>query len=154
MQIFKAFQYQKIMEKKSRRVWYEQYQKYIVGVGDKFSKPFKTYLGKDVVHNFINDKIEESKYYIDVMKKHFNKKLVMTKEDNEVFKNSTRYWICDNDYVHNDVKVRNHCHITEKYRDTAHRDCNINVKLNQKISVKFHSPNFKFHLIIHSIIKY
>ena len=88
------------------------------------------------------------------MKKHFNKKLVMTKEDNEDFKNSTRYWICGNDYVHNDVKVRNHCHITEKYRDAAHRDFNINVKLNQKIPVKFHSPNFKFHLIIHSIIKY
>ena len=154
MQIFKAFQYQKIMEKKSRRVWYEQYQKYIVGVGDKFSKPFKTYLGKDAVYNFINNKIKESKYYMDVMKKHFNKKLVMTKKDNEVFKNSTRYWICDNDYVHNDVKVRNHCHITKKYRDAAHRDCNINVKLNQKIPVKFHSPNFKFHLIIHSIIKY
>ena len=131
-----------------------KYQKYIVGVGDKFSKPFKTHLGKDAVYNFIDNKIEESKYYIDVMKKHFNKKLVMTKEDNEVFKNSTRYWICDNDYVHNDVKVRNHCHITKKYRDVAHRDCNINVKLNQKIPVKFHSPNFKFHLIIHSIIKY
>ena len=68
-----------------------KYQKYIVGVGDKFSKPFKTHLGKDAVYNFINNKIEESKYYIDVMKKHFNKKLVMTKEDNEVFKNSTRY---------------------------------------------------------------
>ena len=39
----------------------------------------------------MNNKIEESKYYIDVMKKHFNKKLVMTKEDNEDFKNSTRY---------------------------------------------------------------
>ena len=68
-----------------------KYQKHIVGVGDKFSKPFKTYLGKDAVYNFINNKIKESKYYMDVMKKHFNKKLVMTKKDNEVFKNSTRY---------------------------------------------------------------
>ena len=29
--------------------------------------------------------IEESKYCSDVMKKHFNKELVMTKEDNEDF---------------------------------------------------------------------
>ena len=29
---------------------------------DKFSKPFKTYLGKDAVYNFINSMIEESKY--------------------------------------------------------------------------------------------
>ena len=36
----------------------------------------------------------------------------MTKEDNENFKNSTKCWICDNDYVDNDVKVRDHCHVT------------------------------------------
>ena len=28
------------------------------------------------------------------MKKHFNKELVMTKESNEDFKNSTKCWIC------------------------------------------------------------
>ena len=35
----------------------------------------------------------------------------MTKEDNEDFKISTKYWICDTDYVNNDVKVRDHCHV-------------------------------------------
>ena len=39
----------------------------------------------------------------------------MTKVDNQDFKNSTRCWICDNDYVDNDVKVRDRCHITTKY---------------------------------------
>ena len=33
------------------------------------------------------------------MKKHFNKELVMTKKDNEDFENSTKYSICDNDYI-------------------------------------------------------
>ena len=37
--------------------------------------------------------IEESKYFSEVMKKRFNKKLVMTEEDNEDFKNSTKSWI-------------------------------------------------------------
>ena len=32
----------------------------------------------------------------------------MTKEDSEDFKNSTKCWICDNNYVHSDVKVRDH----------------------------------------------
>ena len=40
------------------------------------------HLGKDAVYNFINNMVEESKYCSDVMKKHFNKELVMTKEDN------------------------------------------------------------------------
>ena len=53
----------------------------LVCVDDKFSKPFKTYLGKDAVYHFINSMIEESKYCSDVMKKHFNNEVVMTKED-------------------------------------------------------------------------
>ena len=50
----------------------------LVYVDDKFSKPFKTYLDKDAVYNFINSMIKESKYCSDVIKKHFNKELVMT----------------------------------------------------------------------------
>ena len=54
------------------------------------------------------------------MKKHFNKQLVITKEDNGNFKNSAKSWTCDNDHVDNDVKVRDHCFITEKCRGSAH----------------------------------
>ena len=67
------------------------------------------------------------------MKKHCNKELAMTKEDNDNFKNSTKCWICDNVYVDNGVKVRDHCHITEKNRGSAHRDCDINLKLNHNL---------------------
>ena len=49
--------------------------------------------------------IEESRYCSNVMKTHFNKELVMTKDDNEDFENSTKYWICDNDYIDSDVKI-------------------------------------------------
>ena len=48
------------------------------------------------------------------MKKHINKELVMTKEDNEDFKNSAKCWICDNDLIATDIEVRDHCHITGK----------------------------------------
>ena len=73
--------------------------------------------------------IEESKYCSDVMKKYFNKELVMTKEENQDFKNSTKCWICDNYYIDNDLKVRDHCHIARKYRRYGHRYCNINLNL-------------------------
>ena len=61
----------------------------LVCVDDKFSKPFKSYSGEDTVYNFINSMIEESKYCSEVSKKHFNKELVMTKEDDEDFESST-----------------------------------------------------------------
>ena len=99
--------------------------------------------------------IEGSKYWSDVMKNHFNKELVMARENNGNFKYSTKCWICDNDYVDNDVKVRDHCHITGKYRDSAHRDCNINLKLNHKISIEFHNlKNYDFHLIMQDLGKF
>ena len=38
------------------------------------------------------------------MEKHFSKQLVRIKEDNKEFENSAQCWICDNDYVDNEVK--------------------------------------------------
>ena len=62
------------------------------------------------------------------MKKHFNKEHVMAEENDEDFESSSKCWNCDNNYVDGDVKVRDHCHITGKYRGSAHSSCNINVK--------------------------
>ena len=55
----------------------------------------------------------------------------------------------DNDYIDGDVKVRDHCHITAKYRVSAHRDCNVNLKLNRKIPVVFENlKNYDSHYIM------
>ena len=53
---------------------------------DTFRKPVKSYLGKDAVYNFINSMTEESKYCSEVMKKHFNKELVMTKRTMKILR--------------------------------------------------------------------
>ena len=63
----------------------------------------------------------------------------MTKKNNENFKNSAKWWIYDNGYNDNDVKVRDDCHITRKYRASAHEAGNINLRLNHKIIVVFHN---------------
>ena len=98
--------------------------------------------------------IEESKPCSDVMKKHFNKVLVVTKEDNESFKNSTKCWICDNGYFDHDVKVKDHCHITGECRCSTHIYSNINLKLNHKIFLVFHNlKSYDSHLIMEEIGK-
>ena len=82
------------------------------------------------------------------MKKHFNKELVMTKEHNE-------FWSCDNNYIDNDVEVRDHCHITGKYSGSVHRDCSITLKLNDKIPVIFHNlKNYDCRLIMQELGKF
>ena len=89
------------------------------------------------------------------MEKHFKKELVMVKKDKEDFGNSTKRQICDNDYIDNDVKVRDHCHITKKNRGSAHGDFNVNVKLNYKISVVFYNlKNYDPHIIMQELGKF
>ena len=97
----------------------------LVCVDNKFSKPFKSYFREDAVYNFTDSMIKESKCCSEMMRKPFNKELVMTKKHNEDFKNSFKYWFCDKN-VDVDVKVKDHCHITGKYRGSTYRDCNIN----------------------------
>ena len=89
-----------------------------------------------------------------MVKNHFNKELVMTKEDNEDFKNPTKCWICDNDYIDGDVKVRDHCHISGKYRGSAHRDYNISLRLNHINPIEFHNlKNYDSHFIMQELGK-
>ena len=54
---------------------------------DTFSQPFKSYLREDTVYHFISSTIEEIKCCNYVMKKLFNKELMMPKKDNEDFEN-------------------------------------------------------------------
>ena len=78
----------------------------------------------------------------------------MAKVDDEDFENSNKCWIYDNAYVDGDVKVRDHCHVTGKHGDSVHRDCNIKVKLNHKISIVFlNLKSYDSYLIIQELGK-
>lgn len=47
----------------------------------------------------------------------------MTKREYENFENSTK-WICKKTYENYDVKVKDHCHITGRYRGFVLNKCN------------------------------
>ena len=54
-----------------------------------------------------------------------------------------------------DNKVRDHDHVTLKYRGSAHWSCNINRKLANKVPVIFHNiKGYDGHLIMHEIGKF
>ena len=90
-----------------------------------------------------------------MLKKYFNKELVLTREDDKNFENSTKCWICDHAYAYSGVKVRDHFRITEKCRASAHRNCNINIKLNHKIPIVFHNlKNYDSDLIMQELGKF
>ena len=87
--------------------------------------------------------------------KHCNKKLVITKEDDNNFEKSNKCWIYNNLYADDDVEVRDYYHVTWKYKGSAHRDCDIKTKLNHKIPIVFHNiKNYDSHLIMQELSKF
>ena len=62
-----------------------------------------------------------------MIKRHFNKNLIMLVEDEKRFQLTNSSWICDKLFDVGDDKVRNHCHITGKYRGAAYWSCNVNL---------------------------
>ena len=81
-----------------------------------------------------------------VMKKHFNKKLIMTEKKEENFRSSDTCWIYEK--LIEDENITGHCHITEKYRGASHWSFNVNLKLTKKFPITFHNlKGYGSHLI-------
>ena len=122
---------------------------------DKYTKPIQLYRGEKAVYKFMENMLEEVKYCKKVMKKHFDKPLRMTEVDEEEFKKATTCHICDKKYTEKDIRVRDHCHITGKYRGSAHQDCNLKLRINPKeikIPVIFHNlRGYDSHFIMQEI---
>ena len=89
------------------------------------------------------------------MKKHFDKNLIMTEEEEDLFQKSNSCWICKKRIDNDEEKVRDHCHVTGKFRGTAHQNCNVNFKLTKKVPVIFHNlRGYDSHLIFNELDKF
>ena len=122
---------------------------------DKYSKPVQIHRGENAVHKFMENMLEEVNWCKSIMKKHFNKPLEMTKENEIDFKKATKCHICDQQYTDKDIRVRDHCHITGEFRGSAHQDCNLKLRIkpvNIKIPVLFHNlRGYDSHFIMQQI---
>ena len=127
------------MEKdKDRRSYTEAYQthedcgygyKVIWCYDDKYSKYTSIYRRENAVYKFMEKMLEEVEYCKAVIKKHFNKPLVMTEVDEQCFKNMDGCHICGEKYTDKDVRVRDYCHITGKFRGSAHQEYNLKLRI-------------------------
>ena len=99
--------------------------------------------------------LEEVEYCKGIVKKRFNKPLKMTENDELCFKLMDKCHICGEKYTDKDVRVRDHCHITGKFRGSAHQECNLNLRIkpeNIKIPVIFHNlRGYDSHFIMQQI---
>ena len=124
---------------------------------NKCSKPLQLYRGENAVYKFMESMIHEVRWCKETIKRQFNKPLKMTNEDELNFKKATKCHICNKQYTAEDVKVRDHCHITGLYRGSAHNDCNLKLRIKPeeiKIPVIFHNlKGYDSHFIMQQIGK-
>ena len=89
------------------------------------------------------------------MNKHFNKNLIMSKKEEHLFQQSNSCWICQKLIDNDEERVRDHCHVTGKFRGAAHWSCTISFQLTKKVPVIFHNlGGYNCHLIFNELNKF
>ena len=159
-------QSEEMENEKDKRSYMEAYQthedcgcgyKVICCYDDNYSKPIQSYRGENAVYKFMKKMLEEVEYCKAVVKKRFNKPFVMTEDDEMSFKLMNKCHICGEKYTNKDVHVRDHCHITGKFRGSAHQECNLKLRIKPeslKIPVIFHNlRGYDSHFIMQQIGK-
>ena len=78
----------------------------------------------------------------------------MSEEEKEQLQSSNTCFICEKLIDDDDEKIRDHCHITEKFRGAAHWSCN-KASINQKPFLIFHNlRGYDSHLIFCELNKF
>ena len=79
----------------------------------------------------------------------------MSEEAEHLFQESNSCWICKKLIDNDEEKVRDHCHVTGKFRGAAHWSCNINFQTTKKFPVIFHNlRGYGSHLIFNELDKF
>lgn len=99
----------------------------------------------DVGQIFVNKLEEVIKQIYNQTK--FAKKILYTYIHQKNFISAAVCHICEGEL--NEDRVRDHCHLTGKYRGAAHNDCNLNYRIPKFIPVYLHNlSGFDCHLFI------
>ena len=88
------------------------------------------------------------------MNKYFNKNLIMSEKEEHLFQKSSS-WICKKLIDNDEEKVRNHCHVTGKFRRAVHWNCNINFQLTKEVPVILYNfRGYDSHLVFNELDKF
>lgn len=138
-------------------------------------EPDLSHYGKFFGPNCISDFINHLKtLMIDIVwpKLHEVKPMKLSEQEDYDFQNSIVCHICNNPFtlysdlsdcneqsknendkkktkkIDKNMKVRDHCHMTGKFRGAAHHKCNLKYQISKNIPVVFHNLNYDSHFLI------
>lgn len=113
---------------------------------------FDLYRGNDCIEWFVNQLKMIAENVNKIIKTTLPLKLTI--EEEFLFHTATVCHICQINFKFEDIKVRDHCHLTAKYRGAAHQLCNLRYSKSKSIPVIFHNlSGYDAHFIIKNIAK-
>lgn len=107
---------------------------------------YKSHSGTDCIDWFVNEIYQISMTTATQIR--VIKPLKLSQIESNQFKEATICHICEQEFESCDIKVRDHSHLTGKYRGAAHFDCNMNFREPKIIPIIFHNLNYDLHFII------
>ena len=116
-----------------------------------FGNYYYSYFGTDCTKWFVNRMLTLEKIASNYFKT--NLELEMSQEEEVQFEQAEECWLCENPL--DDTKVRDHDHLTGKYRGAANNICNINCKQRSSsfIPIFFHNfSGYDCHLIFEELL--
>jgi hypothetical protein len=131
-------------EKKKKHIVNSYAYKIICNFDEKLNRELKLYRGDDACKKFINAVCEEQKKIEKIInerrEKYENHKL--TKEEEKKFKKAKKCYLCNCEIK--GEKIREHCHLTGKYRGASCNDCNLEYvnKNEKKLICMSHNLNY------------
>ena len=120
---------------------------------DEKNNAIDYYRGKGCLKKFCQDLKKQAKAIVDLKKK----EMIKLTQEEQCKHDSRKYcFLCETpffeDEKNNYMKVRDHCHYTEKYRGAAHKICNLMYNTSREIPVIFHNGSiYDYHFIIQGL---
>ena len=138
----------------------EKFQKHIpVSFAFHLVSPFCE--REPVVFRAENDDVDVGKVFVEKLEEFIKeiqnefenpKEMIWGKEEKDQFERAKECWICEGRFEKGEVKVRDHCHFSGKFRGAAHNKCNLMFQKPNFTPVFFHNlTGYDSHLFVKNL---
>ena len=119
----------------------------LVSVLDDLNLPYEEHFGKDVCQWFLRRLVELESICLDVL--YDSKRLVMLSSEESDYQAARLCYLCSKEFEGKNIKVRDHDHVTGRFRGAAHQRCNLLLRRQYKIPIFLHNfRGYDCHVLI------